>query len=41
MFCREVLDAINAGMPYEEVQAVVDSCVERNFGGRACRRENT
>lgn len=42
MCCSEVLDAINAGCSYEEVEAVVQSCVERNFGGRRCRKkENT
>lgn len=37
IFCPEVLEAINAGSTYEEVEAVVKSCVEKNFGGKKCR----
>ena len=33
LFCSEVLDAINAGCTYDEVQAVVGACVQKNFGG--------
>ena len=34
LFCSEVLDAINAGCSYEEVETVAQTCVERNFGRR-------
>lgn len=33
LFCPEVLDAINAGCTYDEVQTVVGYCVKKNFGG--------
>lgn len=41
LFCPEVLEAINDGCTYDEVQAVVRACVEKNFGGYKCRRKNT
>lgn len=41
IFCPEVLDAINDGCAYEEVEEVVRLCVQRNFGGRRCQREDT